>query len=116
MSARFETPGIVKSNHYRTYSNWFLATNPLFYSSKDESSLSIGRVYSKEKTPLPTIVYSIIESSYLCFRLNDTAKEIIRESLPIKCLEAVILAMYPLYTVIVFQLMNPKTIEFFAYT
>ena len=32
----------------------------------------------------------------LPYRLMETAKEMTRESLPIKCLEAVILGMYPL--------------------
>lgn len=31
----------------------------------------------------------------LPYRLMETAKEMTRESLPIKCLEAVILGMYP---------------------
>ena len=31
---------------------------------------------------------------FYCFRLMDCAKDMIRDSLPIKCLEAVILAMY----------------------
>lgn len=29
------------------------------------------------------------------FRLMDSAREMIREALPIKCLEAVILSLYP---------------------
>lgn len=35
------------------------------------------------------------EQPCLLYRLMDIAKEMIRESLPIKCLEAVILGMYP---------------------
>ena len=38
--------------------------------------------------------FEIKKGRPLC-RLMDVAKSIIRESLPIKCLEAVILAMYP---------------------
>ena len=36
---------------------------------------------------------------YVCIlfiRLMDTAREMIKESLPIKCLEAVIVGLYPL--------------------
>ena len=38
-------------------------------------------------------------NTYIC-RLMDTAKEMIKESLPIKCLEAVILGVYPFKLVI----------------
>lgn len=54
---------------------------------------------------LPPASYSHSSSSSLPFlllcsssRLMETAREMIRESLPIKCLEAVILGMYPLHT------------------
>ena len=40
--------------------------------------------------------FEIKKGRPLC-RLMDVAKSIIRESLPIKCLEAVVLAMYPLF-------------------
>ena len=41
----------------------------------------------------------IIYPNFVCnlsIRLMDTAREMIKESLPIKCLEAVILGLYPL--------------------
>lgn len=46
------------------------------------------------QTHLHTDSYCIITSNVF-FRLMDIAKEMTRESLPIKCLEAVILGMYP---------------------
>lgn len=54
--------------------------------------------------PLPCLPLSILFLPFLYFissssssssRLMETAREMIRESLPIKCLEAVILGMYP---------------------
>lgn len=43
----------------------------------------------------------------------ETAREMIRESLPIKCLEAVILGMYPLalLTTVLLLLTKTKTIK-----
>jgi len=43
-------------------------------------------------------------------RLMECAKEMIRESLPIKCLEAVILAMYSFDAVIVKQLVTESSL------
>jgi len=43
---------------------------------------------------LSRILYIALECMLNC-SLMECAKEMIRESLPIKCLEAVILAMYP---------------------
>lgn len=37
---------------------------------------------------------------YLSSRLMETAREMTRESLPIKCLEAVILGMYPFMVIL----------------
>ena len=42
----------------------------------------------------------------LKIRLMDTAREIIKESLPIKCLEAVIVGLYPLLTAVRLSLGN----------
>ena len=45
-----------------------------------------------------------ISQIYLFFRQVEAAKEIISESLPIKCLEAVILGLYPFNTSLFKQL------------
>ena len=44
---------------------------------------------------LPVALCYLLLSATLVHRLMETAKEMIRESLPIKCLEAAILALYP---------------------
>lgn len=52
--------------------------------------------------PIATITITVLPLFHFLHRLMETAKEIIRESLPIKCLEAVMVALYltvPLTTV-----------------
>lgn len=44
---------------------------------------------------LPVALCCLLLSATLVHRLMETAKEMIRESLPIKCLEAAILGLYP---------------------
>lgn len=50
----------------------------------------------KSRALLPGVNYKAVVSCVF-FRLMDIAKEMTREALPIKCLEAVILGMYPYY-------------------
>ena len=70
-------PSPVLSSYFFTSSFLFLPSNSLI---------------------LPSFLLFISSSSSSPSRLMETAREMIRESLPIKCLEAVILGMYPFHT------------------
>ena len=50
------------------------------------------------------------------YRLMDTAKEMIKEALPIKCLEAVILGLFVLYNNMHVLTLNKKTIIIYICT
>ena len=61
------------------------------------------------------ICMKMLECMFNC-SLMECAKEMIKESLPIKCLEAVVLAMYPCIHVDIEQIISACTALLIAFT